>query len=251
MKKDNKTAIGKTIQILKAFSEPPYLYSASELAKNLDINRTTVHRILSELQDEMLIIQNAEKKYTIGPELYHIGSKYLYKEKGFNFIKEIVEKIAIQLKQNVGYTVIDGDKIINLYESELTMPVKITYEHGSFFPINCGAYGKTIMSFYKPYNELEKIVKGTVLEKRTHKTITDPDELLKEFEKIRKQGYGISDEENMIGAYGVGVPIFNSSGNIHGCLGLAAIKGSFEESDIEQYIRVLKRGAKEISKYIT
>ncbi len=244
------TAISKSILVLKVLAEPPFAYSVLEISEKLSLNRTTVHRILSEFQDAFIVVQNADKKYTIGPELYHIGSKYLYREKGFNRIKEIVDKVAIQLKQNIGYTVIDKGRIINLYESELTMPVKITYEHGSFFPIHCGAYGKTIMAHVEPHEVLETIVNSTSLEKRTSKTITDPKLLLEEYEKIRKQGYGISDEENMPGAYGVGVPVFTSDGTIHGCLGLAAFKETFDGSQLEFYIKVLKKGAREISKYI-
>ncbi|MBF4695488.1 IclR family transcriptional regulator [Fusibacter ferrireducens] len=245
-----KTAIGKSIEIMKFLSEPPYAFSALEISQKLGINRTTVHRILAEFQAQDLVVQNGDKKFSIGPELYHLGSKYLYKTKGFNIIKQVVEKTAIQLKQNVGYTVIEKGKIMNLYESELTMPVKITYEHGSFFPIHCGAYGKTIMAFHKPTCELEQIVRHTDLIAKTEKTITDPDLLLLEYKKIRTQGYGISDEENMKGAFGIGVPVFKEGGMIHGCIGLAALKSSFDEQEVANCIKVLKRGAKEISKYV-
>lgn len=247
---EKMTAIGKSIEIMKFLSEPPYAFSVLEISQKLEINRTTVHRILAEFQAHYLVVQNEDKKFSIGPELYHMGSKYLYKTKGFNIVKQVVEKVAIQLKQNVGYTVIEKGRIMNLYESELTMPVKITYEHGSFFPIHCGAYGKTIMAFYKPTRELEQIVRTTALIAKTEKTITDPDLLLAEYKKIRTQGYGISDEENMKGAFGIGVPVFKEDGTIHGCIGLAALKSSFDEQEIENYIKVLKRGAKEISKYI-
>ncbi|GAU77842.1 IclR family transcriptional regulator [Fusibacter sp. 3D3] len=247
---EKMTAIGKSIEIMKLLSEPPYAFTVLDISQKLKINRTTVHRILIEFQAHYIVVQNEDRKYTIGPELYHIGSKYLYKTKGFNVIKEVVEKVAIQLKQNIGYTIIEKGRIMNLYESELTMPVKITYEHGSFFPIHCGAYGKTIMAYYKPILELDKIVRNTTLVAKTEKTITDPDLLLAEYKKIRMQGYGISDEENMKGAFGIGVPVFKEEGDIHGCIGLAALKSAFDEQELETYIKVLKRGAKEISKYI-
>ncbi len=247
---EKMTAIGKSIEVMKLLSEPPYAFTILEISRKLEINRTTVHRILAEFQKQYMVVQNVDQKYSIGPELYHIGSKYLYKTKGFNVIKEVVEKVAIQLKQNIGYTIIDKGKIMNLYESELTMPVKITYEHGSFFPIHCGAYGKTIMANYKPTLELEQIVRNTVLVAKTEMTITDPELLLVEYKKIRTQGYGISDGENMKDAFGIGVPVFKENGMIHGCIGLAALKSSFDEQELETYIKVLRRGAKEISKYI-
>ncbi len=248
---DKLTAIGKTIEILKTLAKEPFIYSANELSNIVDINRTTVHRILNELEQEMLVVQNnSNKKYTIGPSMYHIGSKYLYRNSNFLEIRTIIDNIAVETRQNVGYTVIDKDKIINLYESEIAMPVRITYQYGSYFPINRGAYGKTIMAFYKPLKKLEEIVRSSKLEGTTPNSITDPEELLLEYKKIREQGYTISDEENLLGALGIGLPIFNSEGNIHGCIALAAAKSTMTDESILFYIGALKKGAREITKFI-
>jgi DNA-binding IclR family transcriptional regulator len=106
------------------------------------------------------------------------------------------------------------------------------------------------MAFYKPLEKLEEIVRTSKLEGTTPNSITSPEELLLEYKKIREQGYTISDEENLLGALGIGVPIFNSEGKIHGCIALAAAKGMMTEESISSYINVLKKGAREISKYI-
>lgn len=245
------TVIGKTIKILRAMSEEPYIYSVAELSKKLNINRTTVNRIIKQLSNELFVVQNkSNKKYTIGPSLFHIGSKYLYKNDKFSAIREVVDNIALNTMQNIGYSILEKGIVMNLYESEIAMPVKITYQHGTIFPINCGAYGKTIMAFYEPLEELEKIVTTSKLEKKTPKTITNPNELLKEYEKIRQQGYAFSDEEHLQGAFGLGVPIFNPEGKIHGCIGLAAINSLSNRKEINIYIEELKKGAYEIEKYI-
>ena len=97
------TAVGKAVKILQAFAKEPYNYSAAELSKELNINRTTVHRILTELEGEQLVIQNnTDKKYTIGPNMFHIGAKYLYRNNRFDEIKNIIDKLAVKTKQNVG-----------------------------------------------------------------------------------------------------------------------------------------------------
>lgn len=182
--------------------------------------------------------------------MFHIGAKYMYRNRSFEDIKGVVDRLAFETRENVGYTIIDQGKIINIYESEINMPVRITYAQGTYFPINAGVYGKTIMAHYKPLEELEKIVRNTKLEKRTYNTITDPEQLLDEYRRIREQGYGISDEENLLGALGVGAPIFDIDGNIHGCVALAAVKATLDEDDIDKFIKAMKKGALEISKYI-
>lgn len=248
---DKPTSIGKVLQILQFIAREPYYFSIAEISKELGINRTTVYRILTELEEAKFVNKhNVNRKYTIGPTMFHIGAKYMYRSKSFEDIKGVVERLALETGENVGYTIIDHGKIINIYESEVSMPVRITYAQGTYFPINAGTYGKTIMAHYKPLDELERLVRTTKLEKRTPYTITDPDILLEEYKKIREQGYGISNEENLLGAIGIGAPIFDIDGNIHGCVGVAAVKATISECDIERFIKLMKKGAEEISKYI-
>lgn len=248
---DRINSIGKVLEILQFIAKEPYNFSIPEISKALNINRTTVYRILTELEEKRFVNKNtANKKYSVGPSLFHIGTKYMYRSKSFEDIKGIIERLALETGENVGYTIIDKGRIINIYESEVNMPIRITYAQGTYFPINAGTYGKTIMAFYKPLEELERIVRTAQLEKRTPKTIIDPEKLLEEYQKIRDLGYGISDEENMLGAIGVGAPIFDIDGNIHGCVGVAAVKATVNEYDIEKFIKLMKKGAVEISKYI-
>lgn len=245
------TAVEKTIKIIKSLSEQPFEFSALELSKKLGFNRTTIHRILNSLEEETFVLRNKmNKKYYIGPALYQIGMQYVNMQNKFIDIRCIIDEVAKKTKQSVGYSIIEHDKIISLYESEISQPIKIRYQHGKYYPINCGGYGKTIMAFYEPIEELEKIVYSTKLEKRTYNTIVEPDKLLKEYEKIRRNGYAISDEENLLGALGIGAPIFNSKGKIHGALAVAAVKGTLNSDEVDELIKDVIEGAKEISKYV-
>lgn len=249
--KPNLTAIEKTIQVLKTLSEQPYEFSATQLSNILGFNRTTIHRILNSLENEMFIIRNeSNKTYSIGPSLYHVGVQYLNRKSNYTDIKSIIDEASKEVGQSIGYTIIVNKKIINIYESETYYPIRIRYQQGDYYPINCGAYGKTIMAFYEPIEDLEKIVYQIELVKKTKNSITDPVKLLKEYEKIRKNGYAISDEENILGAIGVGAPVFNSSGKIHGALAAAVVKNTLNKKELDTLINVIIDGAKKISKYI-
>lgn len=249
---ENKlTAIEKSIQILKILSQEPYEYSVLELSEKLQFNRTTIYRILDSFEKERMVYKNKNnKKYSVGPSLYQIGMQYVYRRNNFIDIKNLIDEIAKKTKQSVGYAILDNRNIISLYESEISQPIKIRYQYGKSYPINRGGYGKTIMAFYQPLNELKEIIYSSKLEKKTVNTIIDPEKLMREFEKIRKNGYAISDEENLLGAIGIGAPIFKSNGKIHGAIAVAAIKGTLNDSEIDILIQDVIEGAKEISKYI-
>lgn len=245
------TSIEKAIATLKRLSEPPYEMTALELSKELRINRSSVHRMINTFMKEMMVLQNPiTKKYSLGPEAYRIGNSYILSLNSMDQIRHIVTEVARETNQSVGYSVLSGEKVVNIFEIENFQPIKIGYSPGTVYPINCGSYGKTIMAFYEPWEELVEIVNKAYLPKKTPYSITEPEELLKEYKKIRKQGYSISDEEGMIGAMGVGAPIKNSKGHVVGAIAAAVVKGTLDEKEFEFLKLKIIEGANKISKLI-
>jgi len=242
------TAIDKTIEILKRLAEEPFTMSVIELSNELNMNRSTVHRILGTLKKEMLVLQNPfSKMYTIGPGSYHIGMAYLVNQGNTEQIRYILNEVAKDTKQSIGYASLIGEEVFNIFEVESYQPIKIGYRPGSYYPIHCGSYGKTIMAYFEPIERLEEIVYSANLFKKTPKTITDPKELLEEYKKIREQGYAISDEENLNGAIGVGAPIRNSNGRVIACIAAAAIKSNITKEEFELIKGKVIEGAQKIS----
>lgn len=251
MEYNKLSSLEKAIEVLKYLAREPYSFSALELSKALNINRSTVHRILLTLKSEMLILQcPSNKKYKLGPMIYHLGSAYINKSNHANEIFHIIDEVSEKLKMSTGYSVIENGKIINIYENEMFTTIRMGYKPGCFYPIHCGSYGKTIMAFYEPLHELNEIVYNTKLEKRTENTITDPDKLLEEYARIRQQGYAISDGENIEGAIGVGAPVRNSLGKVIGGIATAGIKASIKHEKLEYIKEVIIDAADRISKYI-
>lgn len=245
------SSIEKTIMIMKRLAQEPFQMTAIELSDELNINRSTVHRILNILKKEMLVMQNpVSKNYSLGPGAYHIGAAYISNQTDSEQIRYILNEVARETKQSVGYAVLVEDRIMTIYEIENYQPIKIGYRPGSFYPIHCGAYGKCIMAFYEPQEKLREIVYSTELFKKTHNTITDPEKLLKEYERIRQRGYAISDEENLLGAIGIGAPVRNSKGKVIGCVAAACIKSALTNEEFEFVKQKVIEGANKISKFV-
>lgn len=243
------TSIGKAYMILERLAKKPYEMSALELGQVTGLNRSTVHRILNILIDNTMVVQNpTTKKYSIGPGSYRIGSAFLNKQPNIGDIYGELEKLAAKTKQSIGYAILIENKILSIFEVESYQPVQIGYKVGAYYPIHCGAYGKCIMAYYEPYEELKEIVYSTNLKKNAPNTITDPEELLKEYEKVREQGYAISDEENMKGLVGIGVPVRNYNNKVVACVAAKYIKGNVDEKEQQSIIHQLKLTSDKIGK---
>ncbi|MGO1527609.1 IclR family transcriptional regulator [Senegalia sp. (in: firmicutes)] len=247
---NNLTSIEKAILILKKLSDEPYEYKAQELSDILKINKTTIHRTLNILLENDLVIKdNYSKEYRLGPEVYKLGTVYLNNVNFENKIEEILNEISAKTKESVGLAIRDKGKIVSLYEIELYQPMKMNYRPGIFYPINRGCYGKCLMAYYDQ-EKVKEILKKENYEKVAKNTLITTEEILKEYEKIRKDGYITSIEESFKYAIGVGIPIFNSKNEVEACLAISFLKTDNYIEKIEEFKKILFEYKPKIEKYI-
>ena len=250
MESDKLTPVGKTLLILETMSNHPDELKVAEISELTKINRTTVYRILRELLEKDWVIQDFKtKKFIIGPMAFHVGMAYTNNNNIESKILEVLDRLCEELKESVGYAVREGDKVISLYEVEIHQPYKMNYHPGQFYPMNRGGYGKCLYAYYDQ-ERVKQLLSEQKFEKIAPNTMTEPEKILREYEKIRKQGYAVSSEEVMHNIIGVGVPVFNQAGEVKGCIGGAFFKDKDCEKKIENFIRLFKEGADEITRYL-
>jgi DNA-binding IclR family transcriptional regulator len=244
------TPIEKAKKILEALCQEPYEFGASEISAKTGLDRSSVRRILNDFSADSWVIQDMNtKKYKIGPMLYHVGMTYANQNNAECKILEVLDRICNETKESIGYAVRVGDKVMSVYETELHQPIKLNYHPGQLYPINRGCYGKCLMAYHDRDRVIE-LLENEHFEKICPNTLTETDEILNEYNKIRANGYVISDEEVTQYLCGVGVPVFDPRGKVSSCIVIAFIKGPDFYKKITEYIDILKAGALEIGKYL-
>ncbi len=249
-KVEKSSSVDKSIIVLQQLCKEPFKYTMTDLAQKTKINRTTIYRILNSLEYRALVIKTKNNKlYKLGPFAYEMGSIYLNNFRFKDSIYPILDKISHETKESVGFAIRDGERVISLYEIEIDQPMKMNYRPGIIYPMNRGCYGKCLMAYYDQ-DRVKEILKDKDFEKICENTITDKDELLKEYEKIREQGYAVSINETFPFAVGVGIPIRNSKGEVKACVAIAFFKRDDYKEKLENMKEVLFRYKDEISKFM-
>lgn len=236
MEKDSMSSIKKAIVILELLSTPPYEYTVAAISKQTGINITTIYRTIAQLEEERMVAINSEtKKYRIGPNAYHIGSAYIYRNNYMQSLEELVHEISGEIKESVGIAIFDQGSIVSIIESEIHQPMKVNDIPGRYFPGNKGNYGKCIMAFQSP-EYIEEYLDTHTFEKTFPAVLTTKEELLAEYAKIRERGYSVSVDELAMEVVGIGVPLFGKNGHIWGCIAV----GFFREAGWEQKMADIK-----------
>lgn len=238
-------AIEKTLHIMNAFAVKPYAYTAKELSDGLGFSKPTVHRILNTLEEENYVRRNYDGKYTVGYKAYQTGMIYANNTDIYMEIRRVIDQIASVTEEQVGYAVLEGTEAVSVYESQM-QDSRIRYMSGEIYSVNSGSYGKVLMTFSHTDEELCEIVPKLELKKVTPWAITDHQELLEEYRKIRKRGYGENTDEYVDAIVAIGVPVFNRNGKLVGCIALAAMKSMKFANNKNYYLDELFKGAEEL-----
>lgn len=243
-------AVERALDILLLYSQDQPELSISEIARHVELPKSTVHRLLTALQHKGFIQQNPEnQKYGLGMVLMHLG--HLVAEQ--LDIRRLARPLMRHLERETGETVNlnvarDGHRVC-IEKVESHQDVRHFVEVGKQLPIYCGASGKVLMAYMEP-DEVEEIVRRTGLSPYTSRTIADPEALRQELAAIRRRGYATSASERVEGASSVSAPVRDSTGRVVASLTISGPSFRFTPEKVLDFVDKVLQAASELSRIL-
>ena len=117
---------------------------------------------------------------------------------------------------------------------------------GEQVPAHSTAIGKAILMTL-PEDEQKSLLGPSPYERTTPRTISDPRTLARELALSTRRGYALDDEESVVGAVCVGVPIVGRDGRAVGALSVSGIGARLPETEQRRVARLLTQWSERIS----
>jgi IclR family acetate operon transcriptional repressor len=131
-----------------------------------------------------------------------------------------MENLAQRTGQTVSLAVRDGLEIVYIAIERAQQDIGIQGQVGARHPANATALGKVLLADLER-SEAAALLADHELVRLTHRTITDPDALLRHLDLVRQQGYAVDDEERGIGIRCVAAPVRRADGRVIGGISVA------------------------------
>ncbi|MFC5134664.1 MULTISPECIES: IclR family transcriptional regulator [Haloferacaceae] len=198
--------------------------TVGELARTLDHSKSTIHNHLSTLEQRRMIVRD-ETGYRLSLRLLDMANRVRSQVGNYEVINKEVETLAEETGEIAQFG-IEEHGMVSYFEKERgNNSVETASRVGTQQPIYSTSLGKTILAFL-PADRVEEIVAEASFEPKTTRTITSSDELYEELERIRDQGYGIDNEENIEGLRCVSAPV-TSGDTVLGAISLTGPSSRF------------------------
>ena len=212
MKKSPKYPIkvlNKSLSILEILLQQGSSMNMTELSEKLGFYPSTIHRILDTLKHWGYVEQDPHtQKYQLGLKALELGMAKLHQmdlvREATPYLKELVN----QCNETVHLGVLEEGEVLYLAKEESSQTIRMISYVGKRAPLHCTALGKVLLT-YLPEGERKKILGKRELPRLTEKTITNKEELEKELNKVKKQGFALDRGENEKDVRCIAVPIRN------------------------------------------
>lgn len=242
------SSVYNTLEILDLLSEHKEL-TLSEISKELNLGKASVFRMLYTLEKKQFIHKTPDAKYRLGLKFAHYGAKVLDRQNNIAVIRPFLEKLRDEYNETVHLSVLDTDYNITVIDkAQSNFAIQMTSKIGGKLPGYCTAMGKVLLAGMLD-DELREKIYSFNLERKTDRTITDPNELIKELEKVRDQGYAEDQEESEVGLVCYAAPIKDFNGNVTAAISFSGPAQRMQQNK-EKLISSIKKAAEEISKKI-
>lgn len=240
-------SIDRAFNIIELLSQKPRGLAMTEIGRRLDLNKSTVHRLLSSLRERGYIEKDTETgNYKLGLGFVELASLYLNNLELKIEASPFLNQLTKQTGQTSFLATMNETDIVYIDKVETYNSLRRYTIIGKRLPMHATSLGKAMLSGMSD-KEIEDLYPEKKLELLTKKTIPTFDALLAEIRQIRNRGYSIDDEENEKDTRCVGAPIFDYRGRVIAAVSLAWDMKPHPEFSWSDFEKQVTRCAADIS----
>ena len=242
-------SVKKAFEILRMISGAREGLGISDLARGLQIAKSTVHGMTSALEESGAVVRDpVSKRYTLGFTLFELGRAAYSQLDLKSLARPVMEKLMEKTGTSVFLGILNGEHVTILDVVESNNELKITAPVGATLPLLAGAVGKVIVSKMEE-EQAARLIRRRGLNAYTPNTTVDPDEYLKEVRLARKKGYATDDEEYIPGVRAVAAPIWEES-HLMAAIWAVGFKASLESEKMKSLATETRKAAEAINQRI-
>lgn len=213
--------------------------SLSEIAAELGVARSTAHALLRTLEAHGFVTEVAGPRFVLGTALIMLGDIASKQEPIAGVARPVLSALARETGLTTRLAVAEEGYPVFVARVDGPGIVRFDTPLGGREAPNASAAGKVILSEL-PLEQLRHLAETDGLARRTARTITDIEDLVRELEQVRQRGYAIDDEEDLEGIICVAAGIRDTAGNIIGAIsttGIAADPRTLPAPELGEIIR--------------
>ncbi|MSO94579.1 MAG: IclR family transcriptional regulator [Thermoleophilia bacterium] len=237
----NVAAVSRALAVLDALAGPDAELGTNELARRTGVNASTVSRLLSTLAEAGYVTQAPSGRYRLGVRLVQLGQAFSDRLDLRELARPLLEELVAATGETATLSVAGAHEAVTVDYAYPRQAVQSVAQVGRPSVAHATATGKVLLAFggvLPPPGSLPRY---------TARTIADPRSLVREIERVRRQGWADAVGEREPDLAAIAAPVRGSRGELAAILGVQGPAARFEEAARERALTVLAAAASGLS----
>lgn len=201
------SSLAKGLAILETIASNNASLTLTEIARSLDMDKSTTKRFLSTLIDLGYVsVGQAGKTYAVSLQTLKLGYSALSGLAWRDIAKVHLEKLYEEVQETVSASVLDNEHtlyIIRFAKPGFYVDGAVGFRRPAYF----SSMGKMLLALVEPVSERKRLVESIKMTPVTLFTHRTHEALLADLEVTRRRGYAIANQEFSEFVRSIGVPI--------------------------------------------
>jgi IclR family pca regulon transcriptional regulator len=235
-------SLARGLKVIETFEGHTEGQSVADVARQTGLSRAAVRRLLMTLES-LGYAECTGRVYRLRTRVLKLGFSYLSSTSLPAIAQPILEQVTEAVHESSSLSVLDGDQIVYLARAAAKRVMSVGLSVGSRLPAYCTSMGRVLLAAL-PEAELAAYLDRVEMEALTPKTVTDKAMVADIIERVRANGFALSDEELELGLRSIAVPVRTRQNRVVAAMniGVHAARVSTAEM-IDRFLPVLRENA--------
>lgn len=240
LERDMVAGLEKGLAVVEAFDETRPRLSVTEAAELTGLSRAAARRYLLTLT-RLGCVHFDGKHFTLTPRILRLGYAYLSSSLPAR-VQPSLERLSRETGESCSAAILDGDEIVYVARVATRRIMSIGLSVGTRLLAWCTSLGRVLLAFGDPAG-LERVLAQAPFPPRTPLTRTSADDLRAVFDRVRRDGHALVDEELEVGLQSLAVPVFDARDRLVCALNVGAPALSVSADEMLERMLPLLRAA--------
>jgi len=240
-------SIERTLDIIEALSVYKTGVGVTTLSKELNLHKSTVHRLLTTLMLRKYVEQDLENsKYRLGMKLFELGNAVLSKMDIRQHAMPYLRQLWKTTGETVQLAIVDHHRVLFIDVLETLERVGVKSNVGESVPLHCSAPGKIWLANL-PEDRLAEVLKLIKFDVFTPYTLDTVEKLKEQIEQAKINGYALDNQEYSPDIVSVASSVKNSRGRVIACIAITTPVLRADTEKIKELSRQVRICAEKVS----
>jgi DNA-binding IclR family transcriptional regulator len=235
------------LRLLQLFRPGRADIGAPEIARELELPRTTAFRLLQTLEALEFVERSSNGSWRLGPAVLRLGFEFVASQDVVEQGRELVEKLCADTGASSQLAIRDGREVVVVLKHNPPSTLVSNVQVGTRMPAHATVVGRLLLQDA----EVRKLYPEPRLKQYTTQTPRSVAELEKLIAQDRARGYGVSESAYENGISAVAAPVRNHEPRVIAALSVIVPQPRLEPKRRETLIQKAVAAAQELSRRLS